>query len=97
MNSIDIVLLQIVGSTPPYFLNTYSLYNCMLTVISPRDNQDSPVVHKQRMEKVIDDTIQVHMAQWRFLPPIITNAHVKILQVGKVEGLRAGTACEVLN
>ena len=49
---------------------------------NPLQQQNTIPSLKTTIEKKIDETITQHVQWWRNLPSIISNSHVKVLQVG---------------
>ncbi|KAJ1358809.1 hypothetical protein KIN20_017331 [Parelaphostrongylus tenuis] len=66
---------QILACTRPDFVIQSLTFGAMLGVLG--DPEDGPVVSAK---KLVDDVTQASVVGWRILPPILTHAHVKLLQ-----------------
>uniref|UniRef100_A0A1I7X2A2 E3 ubiquitin-protein ligase n=1 Tax=Heterorhabditis bacteriophora TaxID=37862 RepID=A0A1I7X2A2_HETBA len=73
----------ITGCIPPDFLPQYTIYNAML-----KDGLNS----SSQRQKTVEEAIQTHIAYWRALPVVVSNAHVKVLQSIFIVSLKYGVS-----
>ncbi|EYC15392.1 hypothetical protein Y032_0037g3495 [Ancylostoma ceylanicum] len=66
---------QILACTRPDFVIQSITFGAMLGVLG--DPEDGPLVPAK---KLVDDVTQALVVGWRVLPPILTHAHIKLLQ-----------------